>query len=408
MVVSIAERFPKQAGQASGLQTGPASGAAERRSRRRVGRLLAATLLPSLLLSGCGSFFGKSTTTTTTTPTSTTDHLYVANNNTSLDTVAGFSLSSGALTATASSPYLLGVVPTTLAITPSNSILYVGSEAGGIFAYLVGSAGGLTLSGSGNTASAAPQAMAVDSTGQWLLVMQAGLTNAAISAFPINTSTGALSNATSTVTLDAGTAESMVLVPNSNLIYASLGTTGVDAVTFDSSTGALAKLSFILNPKGSAYADVGVATNPAGTFLFVTETGTNGVRSFTINTSTGIPTEVTGSPASAGSGVGAVMVDRTGAFLYAANKFDNTISAYSITSTGALTAISGSPFKTGTSPLGLAEDNTKGYLAVACLGGSPDLQLFTIAATTGALTSALTQSTGSTTPAGAYAVVASY
>jgi 6-phosphogluconolactonase (cycloisomerase 2 family) len=365
-------------------------------------------MLPLLLLTGCGSFFGKVTTTTTTTTTSTTDYLYVANNNTSLDTVAGFSLTSGALTATASSPYLLGAAPSTFAITPSNSILYVGTGLGGIFAYLVGSGGGLTLVGSAAVASAVPAAMAVDSTGQWLLVMQVGLTNPTISAFPIDTSTGTLSQAVSTVTLDAGTAESMVQVPNSNLIYASLGTSGVDAVTFDSSTGALAKLNFILNPKGSAYADVGVATNPAGTFLFVAETGTNGVRSFTINTSTGIPTEVTGSPVAAGSGVGAVLVDRTGAFLYAANKFDNTISAYTITASGALTAITGSPFTTGTTPLGLAEDTTKGYLAVACLGGSPDLQLFQISATTGALTSALTQSTGSVSPAGAYAVVASY
>jgi 6-phosphogluconolactonase (cycloisomerase 2 family) len=371
--------------------------------------LLAAMGACAVLLSGCGSFFGKvTTTTTTTTTTGSGDYLYVANANINLNTVAGFSLASGALSGTANSPYDLGVEPSTLAITPSNSILYAGSVTGGIYGYLVGSTGGLTLVGSGDLASASPAAMVVDSTGKWLLVMQIGLTNPSISAFPIDTSTGTLSNAASTVTLDAGTAESMVQVPNSNLLYASLGTSGVDAVTFDSSTGALAKLSFILNPKGSAYSDVGVATDPDGKFLFVTETGTNGVRSFTINTSTGIPTEVTGSPASAGSGVGGVLVDSTGTFLYAANLHDNTISAYTIASTGALTAITGSPFATGAGPLSLAEDKTHGYLAVACSGGTPDLQLFSISATTGALTSALTQSTGSVSPAGAYAVVASH
>jgi 6-phosphogluconolactonase len=102
------------------------------------------------------------------------------------------------------------------------------------------------------------------------------------------------------------------------------------------------------------------------------------------------------------------MVDATGAFLYVANSADSTISAFTLASTGALTPVSGSPFATGLGPTNLAEDNTNGYLAAVCSGGTPDLQLFAINATTGALTSALTQSTGSVSPAGAYAVVASH
>ena len=102
------------------------------------------------------------------------------------------------------------------------------------------------------------------------------------------------------------------------------------------------------------------------------------------------------------------MVDATGAFLYVANSAANTISAYTLASTGALTPISGSPFATGAGPTDLAEDNTKGYLGVVCSGGTPDLELFAINATTGALTRALTESTGSVNPAGAYALVASH
>ena len=374
-----------------------------------------AGLLAVLLLSGCGSFFAKTTTTTTTSTGSgsgsssgstTGDYLYVANANTSLDTVAGYALSSGALTATPGSPYQLGVVPSALAITPGNSILYAGSELGGIYGYTIGSTGALTLVGTSAVSDVGASAMAVDATGNYLLALEIGTTNPTLSSFPINTSTGALSNAVSTIALDAGTAGSMVQVPNTSLFYVTLGTGGVDAVTLDSSTGVLTKLSVLLSPRGTAYADNGVASDPAGQYLFVSETGTNGIRSFAVNSS-GTLNELSGSPIAAGAGVGAVMVDRTGAFLYATNQAASTISAYTLASTGALTAVAGSPFATGSTPYALAEDNSKAYLAVACVGGSPDLQLFTIAST-GALASEATQSTGTVSPAGAIALVASY
>ncbi len=412
--------YAGQARAASGSSQSRTPGGMARRSSgsdrfTRAGFALAAMLLGTLTLTGCGSFFNPKTTTTTTTTSTTGDYLYVANANPTLDTVAGFSLASSTLSATASSPYDLGVEPSTLAITPSSSILYAGSETGGIFAYLIGSTGGLTLSGSGATASVSPAAMIVDSTGAYLLVLQIGTTNPSISAFPIDTSTGALTDAVSTVVLDPGAAEELLQVPNTNLIYASLGSNagatasgGVDVLTFDSSTGTLTKLSIILNPLGSAYSDVGLASDPAGKYLFVSETGTNGIRSFSIDASTGGLTPLAGSPTAAGSGVGPIVVDSTGSFLYVANLHDNTISAFTLSSAGALTAITGSPFATGTGPTSMVEDKSKGYLAVACSGGTPDLELFPINATTGALGTPIKQSTGSVSPAGAYAVAASH
>ncbi len=377
----------------------------------------AALGISALLLSGCGSFFAKSTTPTTSTTTTPTtgagDYLYIANANPNLDTVAGYSLASGALTATASSPYQLAVVPSAIAITPSNSFVYVGSELGGIYGYTVGSTGALTLIGSSVVSSTGASAMAVDATGKYLLVMQIGTTNPTLSSFPINTSTGALSNAVNTITLDTGTPESLLQVPNSTLFYASLGPSGqnvdggVDALTLDSSTGTLTKLNVHLAPSGTAYSDNGLATDAAGKFLFVSETGINGVRGFTINTD-GTLTELSTSPTSAGAGTGALLVDSTGAYLYAANRVDNTISVFSLSATGALTEISGSPFPTGSAPFQMVEDNSKGYLAVVCPGGTPDLQLFAITASTGALTSAVSQSTGTSSPAVATGVVASH
>jgi hypothetical protein len=71
-----------------------------------------------------------------------------------------------------------------------------------------------------------------------------------------------------------------------------------------------------------------------------------------------------------------------------------------------LTAIAGSPFSTGTTPVALAEDKSKGYVAVVNAGGGPDLQVFAISTTTpGALASTATTSTG-TDPTQAIAIAA--
>jgi 6-phosphogluconolactonase (cycloisomerase 2 family) len=357
-------------------------------------------------LTGCGNFFAKITTTTSpTTPTTTDDYLYVANSSTALDTLAGYSLASGELTAVASSPYLVGAVPSVLAITPSNSFVFVGSEFGGIYAYAIGSTGGLTIGSTGLVSSVSATSLAVDSTGNWLLALQSAGTAPLLTVFAIDTSTGALTTQGS-VSLDPGASGSLLFVPGTSLVYATLGTGGVDALTFDSSTGAITKLSVLLSPTRSGYSDQHLASNPAGTFLFVTETGILGVRSFSINSSTGVLTELAGSPNSTGLGTGAVAVDSTGSFVYVANSAANTISAFSLSTAGALTAISGSPFATGSSPYAMVEDKSKGYLAVTCSGGTPDLELFPIASS-GALGTPITQATGTTSPAGATAIVAS-
>jgi DNA-binding beta-propeller fold protein YncE len=100
-------------------------------------------------------------------------------------------------------------------------------------------------------------------------------------------------------------------------------------------------------------------------------------------------------------------VDSTGAYVYVTNRTDGTVSAFTLSATtGGLTQISGSPFATGKNPVALTEDVSHAYIAVACTGGSPDVQVFTIGTTTtpGGLTSFAT-ATGNT-PTGALAVVA--
>ncbi len=387
------------------------------RTRPSLAALLCVTLCAaaSTVLTGCGKFFAKADgdTGTGTGTGSTTDQLYIANNNANLNTIAGFNLTSGALTATTNSPYLLGQTPSVLALTPTNSLLYVGSVLTGIYVYVVNSDGSLTLGNSGAAvANVGAASIAIDPTGSWLLAFQDQVSGTApvVSVFAINKTTGVLTTAGSPIALDPGTAGQLVFVPSTtttNLVYASLGTGGIDALSFNTSSGNLGTLSVHYNTLGNAYSTNGLAVNPAGTFLYAGETGANGVRSFTINAN-GTLAELASSPSSPGTGGTAVLVDATGGYLYSADTALGTISAFSIGATGALTPLATPTYTAGIGPIAMVEDNTKGYLAVVNDGGTPDLEVFPLDATTGALGTPVTASTGSTDPAQAYAIAGSH
>jgi DNA-binding beta-propeller fold protein YncE len=367
-------------------------------------------LIPLFLLlnfSGCGQFFPPQTTTTSggSTGTGTGDYLYVAN--ATSGTVAGFAVGTTNLTNTANSPYSTGVAPSAIAVTPNGSFIYTATLAGAIYGYSVGSDGTLTLLDGGNAliTGVSPSALKVDPSGNWLIA--ADLTPAAY-VFSINSSTGLLTEQGGALNLDAGAPSHIAVTPNNGLVYIALGTGGVDICAFSASTGALSKLNQLLKPRATDDADQGLAIDPGGKYLFVAETGISAVRVLTI-ASTGTLAEVTGSPFNTGLGPTGVMVDSTGGYVYVTNMTDATISAFSLAATtGALTAISGSPFPTGAAPMDLTEDTSKTYIGVACSGGSPDFQVFTIGSSTSATPGGLTSfaSTTGSTASGAFAVVA--
>ncbi|RRA47564.1 beta-propeller fold lactonase family protein [Acidipila sp. EB88] len=369
-------------------------------------------------ISGCGSGFfspsssGTGSSTGTGSGSSTRNAVYVANSNPNLDTVASFSLSAGVLTALTGSPAQVPTVPSALAINPAGDLLWVGGELGEIYVYTTDAVGALTLGASSDPVGEVDGtvgSMVVDPTGQWLLVEVNTGTTPVIYVFQIDSSTGTLTQTTgSPVVLDTGSATQLAFTPGGTELFAALGTGGVDVLTFTPSSGALGKLNVLLNPLGSSYSDQGLAVDTTGTYLFVAETGTNGLRVLTIN-SGGSLSEVAGSPFAAGLGPKSVVVDATNAYVYVSNAATNTISGYALASaTGALTPLAGSPFTTGSGPYSLTEDGTGTYLLAASEGGNPDLQVFTITASTGtvpgALVSATTASTGSTSSVAAAAI----
>lgn len=348
----------------------------------------------SLLLAGCGQFFPPLNSGGGGGGTSSGDYLYVGNLQSGNLGIGGFTFASSSLSSLSGSPFSAVVAPIGLAVTPSNKYLYVaGGASTEIGIYPINSNGTL---GTGAVAGGfeVPGVLLADTTGGWLIAMDDVANN--VYAFQIDSSTGALSQplSSSVATLPncnpssdmAGLTPGLVISPNDNYVYASCGTAGIYVLSFSSSNGALSEIGQ-LSPKSSSAADSGlaIATLSGTNYLLATETVTNAVRVFSINSSTGQFTEISNSPFSTGTGPDAVLVDHTNAYVYVANRTDGTISGFTLGTGGALTTM-GTAVTTGKLPVALVEDNSHAYVAAVCAGGSSDLETYTIG-TTGALTS---------------------
>ncbi len=123
----------------------------------------------------------------------------------------------------------------------------------------------------------------------------------------------------------------------------------VSAYRVDHDTGALAEISG--SPYKAGFGPTGMAQDPAGKFLYVTNVISNDVSAYARDIVTGTLLEIPGSPFSAGYHPFWITVDNNGRFAYVANQDDATISAFRIDPRdGSLAQISGSPFDTGLRP----------------------------------------------------------
>jgi len=389
---------------------------------RRIPALFCLLLLG--VTTGCDFFVSQNDCTDCTT---TGDYLYVANGNNTF--LAGFGVSTaGALSILTNSPYNNGVAAQSLAITPTNSFLYVATTAG-IFCYALNSNGAITVQNSGTAVASdvVATSMQVDSTGSYLLAAGIGIASAvqAIGIYQINTSTGLLTALTGSplplytgkaTTATVVTPTGMLITPNNSYVYVSLQSLGVQVLTLGTggalSTGSAATFLPPLSTSSSP-ADYGLASDPNSKFLFVAEINT-GLRVFSIGTN-GTLNEISGSPYATGTGPTGVTLDPTGSYVYVANKGSNNISAFTLTAaSGKLAVISGSPFSSGgTAPIAMVNDNQKKYLAVinstaTGSSGNNDLQVFSFDATVDGKLDPVSTATTGTDPTLPGAIVATF
>jgi 6-phosphogluconolactonase len=316
-------------------------------------------------------------------------YAYVAN--ATLGTLAAFPLPTKPFTSLTGKTYTLGTPPSAIAATPKGTFLYVATVAGPVFVYSIASDGTLTLGNSGAAVVTAllPTWISVDPSGTWLFIVSSS--SPQLLEFQINTTTGTLTQVGQGTTLNSGSPTQVYVTPNGQNLYVGLGLGGLDAFSFASSSGALSN-HLHYAAKGVS-ADNAIAADTKSAFLFVGEAG-SGIRVFSIGTAAAL-TEISGSPFQSQLGPASIVVDPTNSHVYVANRTDSVITGYTLATTGALTALSSSPFQTGTGPSAMSLDSTGKYLLVTCVGGSPDLQVFSFdASDPGKLDSVATTATG--------------
>src|SRR5712692_8761354 len=101
----------------------------------------------------------------------------------------------------------------------------------------------------------------------------------------------------------------------------------VSAYTINSSTGALSPV--LGSPFGAGTGPVSVAVDPSGKFVYVAVEGSANVSAYSIDSTTGALSPVPGSPFAAGLFPDSVAVDSSGKFAYVGDLFGG-VSAYTI------------------------------------------------------------------------------
>ena len=338
---------------------------------------------------GCGNFFVYPGSLTGT--SSTGDYVYVANGTT--ESLAGFAVGTGTLTAISGLPLSLGFAPTAVAVNPANTIVFVAGNNGVngfINTYSIGTGGVLSLMTSNNLGSGSEVSIDVSPDGDWLVGLDANgplVNEAIVDEYAINLTSGALTLQTNTGGVYTYTGSSIpTLVPRSikfapseGYVFVAEGTAG--DLVFPFSAGTFSTPQTLIFGAASSTSDNALAVNSGSSYLYIARSGTGGGLAVYTVGSGGALNEVTGSPLTAGNQPFSVLVNKAGTDVYVANQVDSTISAYSIASSGAVAALSPATYTTVAASRALVIDNSGDYLLAIANGGNPDLSLYSYSST---------------------------
>jgi len=253
-----------------------------------------------------------------------------------------------------------------------------------------------------------PQSIAIDPTGKFAYVADEGCPDffdGNVSMYTIDATTGALTSVGPPVDSGDEGAHSVAVDPSGRFVYVANSGEGntagsISTYTINATTGALTSTGTIFGVCPGLCAPWSIAVDPSGKFSYVADEGgfaPTGVSIFAINVTTGALTSV-GTITTGGRAV-SVTMDPTGKFAYAAdgsNGFpaeSNNVTMYTVNATtGALTSVG--TVAAGTDPVSVAVHPT-GTFAYASNHGSNDVSMYSINAATGALTSIGTITAGS-------------
>lgn len=345
---------------------------------------------------------------------------YVYVSNSGSNTISAYSIGSGGtLTPVSGSPFVSGSNPAALAIDPTGHYLYeADSGSNTISAYSIGSNGMLTAIGSAIASGSNPYSLAVDPDGLYVYVANRG--GNSVSAYSITqsgSSAGALTPVSGSPFAAGTTPYSLAVDPSGSWVYvANAGSNNVSAFSIGAG-GVLTAVSG--SPFTSGSSPYTVTVDPAGRYVYTANDGNNSVSVYQLG-STGALTQVAGSPFAAGNQPFGLAADPAGLFLYVTN-YTGSVSGYEVGATGVLSGVPGSScgvglpancVAAGNSPYSITE--AAGRYVYTANAGSNNISAYTVDPATGVLTqlSGAPFAAGNTPqalaadPAGAYLYVA--
>ena len=200
-----------------------------------------------------------------------------------------------------------------------------------------------------------------------------------VSAYAINQTSGVLTSIGTPVSTGVNPM-GIAVDPFGRFVYVSnFSSSTVSAYAINPASGALTSAGTVAT--GSS--PTGIAVDPSGRFAYVSNQNSSTVSAYSINQTSGALTAA-GTVATGSSPTG-IAIDPSGRFAYAFNQNFSTVSAYGINQTsGALTFIGDAP--TGMAPLGISIDPS-GRFTYVSNQGSNTVSAYSINQTSGALTS---------------------
>jgi hypothetical protein len=268
------------------------------------------------------------------------------------------------------------------------------------------------------TTDAAALAIAVDTSGKWLIEAEQASTNGGITlaAVPINSSTGTVNGTEATTTATIANAAvqygKIAISPDDKYIFVALGTGGTIIIPFAAGTaagsspfGTSATTVGVLNAGGSA---LSVAVDPSttprlfyiGESLGNTGATSGGLRAILYSTIGSTLQNATGSPLASGGLAPNAILPVGSTYVYVGNgagtSTAGTINTFSISGSSTYAISSGTSVASGIQPFALAEDGSNTFLLAANSLGSPYFSSYTFDSTTlGQLDEQIFTSTGS-------------
>jgi 6-phosphogluconolactonase len=289
------------------------------------------------------------------------------------------------------SPYPTGISPTQAVLAPSGKFVYLANGGeNDISLFQIASSGALTEVMPRTPTGVKPSALAIDAGGTFLYVANADSNT--IESFKIDSGKGTLTAASSVAT--GFTPVKLAITPSGKFLYVSNNSSNTVSGFAVDSSGAFTPVPG--SPYGVGLGPNGITVDPSGTFLYVASLTGGNFSGFTIDSGTGALTAMAGSPYAVAVSttvipLSAVMVDRSGKYLYVTALNANKLYAYTINSkTGVPALIPSSPFATGGGPAFISNDAEGQFLFVGNQGSS-NVSVFRITQSTGVLTSIQTE-----------------